>query len=147
MQVDRFGCAQAYQACFHRHFAVRCASSRPKGGSCVTGSWLAVAAAFGLVALNGFFVATEFALVKVRPTRLDELARRGSAAARRAKRLVEHLDEYLSATQLGITLASLALGWIGEPAFALLIKPLAARLGLAASTREAIAAGLAFLII
>jgi len=82
-----------------------------------------VAAAFGLVALNGFFVATEFALVKVRPTRLDELARRGSAAARRAKRLVEHLDEYLSATQLGITLASLALGWIGEPAFAHLIEP------------------------
>jgi CBS domain containing-hemolysin-like protein len=113
----------------------------------VTGSWLSVAAAFGLVALNGFFVATEFALVKVRPTRLDELARRGSAAARRAKRLVEHLDEYLSATQLGITLASLALGWIGEPAFAHLIQPLAARLGLAASTREAIAAGLAFLII
>jgi CBS domain containing-hemolysin-like protein len=50
----------------------------------MTGSWLSVAAAFGLVALNGFFVATEFALVKVRPTRLDELARRGSAAARRA---------------------------------------------------------------
>ncbi len=83
----------------------------------MTGSWLSVAAAFGLVALNGFFVATEFALVKVRPTRLDELARRGSAAAGRAKRMVEHLDEYLSATQLGITLASLALGWIGEPAF------------------------------
>lgn len=61
----------------------------------MTGSWLAVAAAFGLVALNGFFVATEFALVKVRPTRLDELARRGSAAASRAKRLVEQLDEYL----------------------------------------------------
>jgi len=56
-------------------------------------------AAFGLVALNGFFVATEFALVKVRPT-ARRAGRRGSAAARRAKRLVEHLDEYLSATQL-----------------------------------------------
>jgi magnesium and cobalt exporter, CNNM family len=113
----------------------------------MTGSWLAVAAAFALVALNGFFVATEFALVKVRPTRLDELARRGSAAARRAKRLVEHLDEYLSATQLGITLASLALGWIGEPAFAHLIEPIAARFRLAAPTREAIAAAIAFTII
>lgn len=113
----------------------------------MTGSWLSVAAAFGLVALNGFFVATEFALVKVRPTRLDELARRGSAAARRAKRLVEHLDEYLSATQLGITLASLALGWIGEPAFAHLIEPLGTRAGLAPTTREAIAAALSFLLI
>src|SRR5947207_1273499 len=54
----------------------------------MTGPWLAVAAAFALVALNGFFVATEFALVKVRPTRLDELARRGSGAARRTRRLV-----------------------------------------------------------
>src|SRR6202171_3884268 len=113
----------------------------------MTGSWLSVAAALGLVALNGFFVATEFALVKVRPTRLDELARRGSAAARRAKRLVEHLDEYLSATQLGITLASLALGWIGEPAFAHLIEPLGTRAGLAPTTREAIAAALSFLLI
>ena len=113
----------------------------------MTGSWLSVAAAFGVVALNGFFVATEFALVKVRPTRLDELARRGSAAARRAKRLVEHLDEYLSATQLGITLASLALGWIGEPAFAHLIEPLGTRAGLAPTTREAIAAALSFLLI
>src|SRR5467141_3490576 len=113
----------------------------------MTGSWLSVAAAFGLVALNGFFVATEFALVKVRPTRLDELARRGSAAARRAKRLVEHLDEYLSATQLGITLASLALGWIGEPAFAHLIEPLGTLAGLAPTTREGIAAALSFLLI
>ena len=113
----------------------------------MTGSWLSVAAAFGLVALNGFFVATEFALVKVRPTRLDELARRGSAAARRAQRLVEHLDEYLSATQLGITLASLALGWIGEPAFAHLIEPLGTWAGLAPTTREGIAAALSFLLI
>src|SRR5581483_7087247 len=113
----------------------------------MSGSWFAVAAAFALVALNGFFVATEFALVKVRPTRLDELARRGSGAARRTKKLVEHLDEYLSATQLGITIASLALGWIGEPAFAHLIEPAAKLAGFTATTTEAIAAALSFLLI
>jgi CBS domain containing-hemolysin-like protein len=113
----------------------------------MTGSWFAVAAALGLVALNGFFVATEFALVKVRPTRLDELAQRGSSAARRTRRLVQNLDEYLSATQLGITLASLALGWIGEPAFAHLIEPVAGRAGLAPGTTEAIAAAFSFLLI
>jgi CBS domain containing-hemolysin-like protein len=113
----------------------------------MTGSWIAVAAALALVALNGFFVATEFALVKVRPTRLDELARRGSGAARRTQKAVEHLDEYLSATQLGITLASLALGWIGEPAFAHLIEPLAMRAGLTPSATGGVAAALSFLLI
>src|SRR5437867_3840205 len=107
----------------------------------------ATSAAFALVALNGFFVATEFALVKVRPTRLDELARRGSGGARRTRRIVDRLDEYLSATQLGITLASLALGWIGEPAFAHLIEPVATRAGLAPPTTEGIAAALSFLLI
>ena len=113
----------------------------------MTGSWFGVALALALVAVNGFFVATEFALVKVRPTRLDELARRGSGAAGVARRLVGQLDEYLSATQLGITLASLALGWIGEPAFAHLIEPVAARAGLAKVTTEAIAAALSFVLI
>src|SRR6185369_8020080 len=98
---------------------------RTPGGGAMAGSWFAVAAAVALVALNGFFVATEFSLVKVRATRLEELARLGSAAARRTLRLVGGLDEYLSATQLGITLASLALGWVGEPAFAHLIEPAA----------------------
>jgi CBS domain containing-hemolysin-like protein len=113
----------------------------------MAGSWFAVAAAVALVALNGFFVATEFSLVKVRATRLEELARRGSAAARRTLRLVGGLDEYLSATQLGITLASLALGWVGEPAFAHLIEPAARRAGFGAATTEAIAAACAFLLI
>ena len=75
------------------------------------------------VLANGFFVAAEFAIVKVRPTQLAELAQTGSMRARMARRLTKHLDAYLSATQLGITLASLALGWIGEPAFADLIEP------------------------
>ncbi|TME44318.1 MAG: HlyC/CorC family transporter [Chloroflexi bacterium] len=100
-----------------------------------------------LVLLNGFFVATEFALVKVRPTRLDELARRGSQLARQARRLTHHLDEYLSATQLGITVASLGLGWIGEPAFARILDPLVQRFGLSEATVETIGATLAFLAI
>lgn len=70
-----------------------------------------------LVFLNGFFVAAEFAIVKVRRTRLEELAGQGLASARVSLLCVDQLDEYLSATQLGITLVSLALGWIGEKAF------------------------------
>jgi CBS domain containing-hemolysin-like protein len=77
-----------------------------------------------LVVLNGFFVAAEFALVKVRPTQLEPLVNEGSRRAKLARHMLRHLDAYLSATQLGITLASLALGWIGEPAFAWIIHPL-----------------------
>jgi magnesium and cobalt exporter, CNNM family len=74
-----------------------------------------------LLLLNGFFVLAEFALVKVRATRLEELARRGNRRARVAREMVERLDRYLSTAQLGITVASLGLGWVGEPAFARLI--------------------------
>lgn len=69
---------------------------------------------FFLVFLNGFFVAAEFALVKVRASQLDIKIQKGSTRAKAAKSLTEKLDAYLSATQLGITVASLALGWIGE---------------------------------
>ena len=85
--------------------------------------------AFLLVLLNGFFVATEFALVKVRATRLRQLADGGNHSAATALKMVEQLDAYLSACQVGITLASLALGWIGEPAFAQLLEPGLASLG------------------
>ena len=81
-----------------------------------------------LVALNGFFVAAEFALAKVRPTQVDAAVRAGDGRARVARHMLRHLDAYLSATQLGITLASIALGWVGEPAFAWLIEPWVARL-------------------
>jgi len=77
-----------------------------------------------LVALNGFFVAAEFALVKVRPTQIEPLADEGNRRATVVRHMLGHLDAYLSATQLGITLASLALGWVGEPAFAWVIHPL-----------------------
>src|SRR6478752_2945815 len=83
---------------------------------------IALLLAFALVALNAFFVATEFAIVKVRPTRIEELIRKHRSGALAVRRLIANLDGYLSATQLGITLASLGLGWIGEPAFARLME-------------------------
>lgn len=75
----------------------------------------------GLVIANAFFVAAEFALVGIRRSRIEELAQRGVSYAVLARRAVASLDRYISATQLGITLASLGLGWIGEPALAHLV--------------------------
>jgi len=83
---------------------------------------LGLAAVVVLVLANAFFVATEFALVSARRTRLDEMAAAGDGKARLARRAVQSLGRYISATQLGITLASLGLGWIGEPALAGLIS-------------------------
>lgn len=81
-------------------------------------------AILALVLLNGFFVATEFALVAVRRSRIEQLVAEGHRTAHAVKRALEHLDTYIAATQLGITMASLALGAIGEPALAHLIEPL-----------------------
>lgn len=77
-----------------------------------------------LVFLNGIFVAAEFAFVRARPTRIAQLAKQGDSRARVAQRAMRHLDAYLSVCQLGITLASLGLGWLGEPAIADLLTPL-----------------------
>src|SRR6478736_6033528 len=85
---------------------------------------LGVLAVFVLVGANAFFVAAEFSLVKVRATRIEQLAEEGSAAAGVVRGQLTHLDTYIAATQLGITLASLALGWIGEPALAHLVEPI-----------------------
>lgn len=82
-----------------------------------------------LVAANGFFVAAEFALVKVRTSQLRPLAKQGGVRVKFALRATEHLDAALSATQLGITLASLGLGWVGEPFLAHRLAPLLARWG------------------
>lgn len=76
-----------------------------------------------LVFMNGFFVAAEFALVKIRASRLETLVQSGNTRAKYAKKLTDHLDASLSVTQLGITLASLGLGWVGEPAVAALLVP------------------------
>ena len=102
-----------------------------------------------LVLANGFFVAAEFALVSVRRTRVDELIQQGNTEARSVKRALEDPDRFIAATQLGITIASLGLGWLGEPALGHLFEPLIAFLptetiGLASHT---LSAALSFLII
>lgn len=89
-------------------------------------------AVFVLIAVNGFFVAAEFALVKVRATRIEQLVNEGKRRARIVQQQMSHLDTSIAATQLGITLASLALGWIGEPSLAHLVELLFAWGGTAA---------------
>ena len=83
-----------------------------------------------LVLVNGFFVAAEFALVKIRISRIEQMVLQGKLFAKTAKWLAQRLEHSLSACQLGITMASLALGAIGEPAVAHLLSPLLSRLGL-----------------
>lgn len=101
-----------------------------------------------LVLLNGFFVASEFALVKVRDTQFSPLIQGGNRRARRARHLVRHLDAYLSAAQLGITLASLGLGWVGEPVFEALLEPVFHWFNVeSASLRTSLSFGVGFSII
>jgi len=95
-----------------------------------TGTVLLALTGFALVLLNGFFVAAEFAIVKLRRTQAEELAKVHGLRGRTLRTVRNHLDTYLSACQLGITLASLGLGWIGEPVFARLLGPLLVRIGI-----------------
>ena len=87
-------------------------------------TFLKVFAAFLFVAINAFFVAAEYSILKIRRSRLEEIEARGSKTAKLAIKIASSLDSYLSTTQLGITLASLALGWIGEPALTVVMDPL-----------------------
>jgi CBS domain containing-hemolysin-like protein len=116
------------------------------GGSPIV---LGLALVVVLVLANAFFVAAEFALVGARRTRLDELANAGDRKARLARQAVQSLDRYISATQLGITLASLGLGWIGEPALATLISRILGWLPdtVAAIASHSVASVIAFIII
>ena len=84
---------------------------------------LMVVLALFLVALNGLFVAAEFGLVKIRSTQVDGLVREGRRSSGLLKEATAKLDSYLSVCQLGITISSLGLGWIGEPAFKHLLEP------------------------
>ncbi len=97
--------------------------------------------------MNGFFVAAEFVCVKVRPSRIETLIQDGSRRAKYAKELTDHLDASLSVTQLGITLASLGLGWVGEPAVAELILPMTNAAGLDPVLGHTIALAIAFTLI
>ena len=91
--------------------------------------WLMFALAMVLVALNGFFVAAEFALVKIRVSQIDKMVAEKKMFAKMAKWTAQRLDHSLSCCQLGITMASLALGYVGEPAFAFLFRPLFEMMG------------------
>src|SRR5215211_5188416 len=111
--------------------------------------WLGILSVFLLVAANGFFVAAEFSLVAVRRSRVAELVATGRMNAGALQRAVDNLDANLAATQLGITISSLALGWIGEPALAHLVEPLLVGLlgSLATAGSHTVAVAIAFIII
>ena len=100
-----------------------------------------------LIALTAFFVATEFAIVKVRTSRLDQLIAEGKKGAVAAKRVMTHLDEYLSACQLGITVTALGLGWLGEPTVEKLLHPLFISLHLNESVTHILSFGIAFALV
>jgi len=104
-------------------------------------------AVIALVLLNGFFVAAEFSIVKIRDTRISQLISEGDRRAERVQKVIDKLDSYLSATQLGITLASLGLGWIGEPAVASFLRILFANFHLSEAVIHSISIVLAFSII
>jgi putative hemolysin len=110
---------------------------------------LGLFAIMSLVLGNGFFVAAEFSLVTVRKTRIDQLIAEGSSTAGVVRRALGDPDAYIAATQLGITMTSLGLGWIGEPALARVIEPSFAFLGerIAATTTHSVAFAIAFAVI
>ncbi len=110
---------------------------------------LKLSAVLLFVLTNGFFVAAEFSLVSVRRTRIAELVAQGNPAAQWVKRAIENPDRVIAATQLGITLSSLALGWLGEPALAHLIDPLVALFppAVRSGAAHSISAGLSFAMI
>lgn len=100
-----------------------------------------------LIALTAFFVATEFAIVKIRPSRIDQLIAEGKKGAISAKKVVTHLDEYLSACQLGITITALGLGWLGEPTVEKILRPLFENLNINASVSHLLSFGIAFALV
>ncbi|WP_226675662.1 hemolysin family protein [Mesobacillus jeotgali] len=100
-----------------------------------------------LIALTGFFVATEFAIVKVRSSRIDQLITEGRKGAQSAKHVVTHLDEYLSACQLGITITALGLGWLGEPTIEEMLHPVFENFQLNTSLASILSFGIAFALI
>lgn len=107
---------------------------------------IALATAVALLAANGFFVAAEFALVKAKGFRVEALAEDGSRSARMTQRILANIEAYLAACQLGITMASLGLGWIGEPAVAALLEPLFRDLGMPEEALHTVAFIIGFVI-
>src|SRR6186997_2792181 len=115
----------------------------------LAGIFWRLAGVLALVLANGFFVAAEFAIVTVRKTRIDQMIAEGHRGARAVRRAISAPDRYIAATQLGITMASLALGWMAEPALASIFEPALSFLPahLAVATAHSIAVTIAFAII
>jgi CBS domain containing-hemolysin-like protein len=97
-----------------------------------------------LIALTAFFVTSEFAIVKIRSSRIDQLIEEGSSKAVSAKKVISNLDEYLSACQLGITITALGLGWIGESTIEHMLNPLFQKLNIPESATQVLSVGIAF---
>lgn len=100
-----------------------------------------------LILISGFFVASEFAVVKVRKSRIDQLANEGKKQALLARKVISNLDVYLSACQLGITITSLGLGWLGEPTVEHLLKPLFEKINITGAMAHTLSFVMAFSII
>ncbi len=100
-----------------------------------------------LIALTAFFVASEFAIIRVRSTRIDQLIEEGNKNAVAVKKVISSLDEYLSACQLGITVTALGIGWLGEPAVARLLEPLLIKINIPQGMTHAIAITVTFILI
>jgi CBS domain containing-hemolysin-like protein len=97
-----------------------------------------------LIALTAFFVTSEFAIVKIRSSRIDQLIEEGNSMAVSVKKVISNLDEYLSACQLGITITALGLGWIGESTIHRLIEPLFFKMAIPESATQVLSVGIAF---
>jgi CBS domain containing-hemolysin-like protein len=108
--------------------------------------WLTFVLIAFFLGMNAFFVIGEFAMVRVRPSQIEMAVQEGRKGARYAKRVTDNVNAYLSACQLGITLASLALGWLGEPAFAALIRPIFAPFGMPEAAIATISVALGYFI-
>ncbi|MCR2821585.1 hemolysin family protein [Lederbergia panacisoli] len=100
-----------------------------------------------LIVLTAFFVATEFAIVKIRSSRIDQLLEEGKPGAKAAKHVTTHMDEYLSACQLGITITALGIGWLGEPAIMSILKPILDKWQIGASASKIISVVISFSVI
>ncbi|MEH7093531.1 hemolysin family protein [Neobacillus vireti] len=100
-----------------------------------------------LIALTAFFVTSEFAIVKIRSSRIDQLIEEGNSKAVPAKKVISNLDEYLSACQLGITITALGLGWIGESTIEHILGPLFLKLNIPESVTQILSVGIAFALI
>lgn len=109
--------------------------------------WMNIAIIAILIAFTAFFVSSEFAMIKVRTTRIDQLVLEGNVKAESAKKVLSNLDGYLSATQVGITIISLILGWLGEPTIRRILEPVFVLIKLPHSLEQVLSFIFAFLII